>query len=137
MNISKDDADRLGEIATEMLKLLNEFKTICHQAMSLGEYQQFKYRTLGHLEPGLTDESEWITTYSSIDPLNKVAEKAAEEIIQCKKCGSPVDENGYCTNRNCNYFEIYQDEEDESPDNCSYCGSGLTNDKGNCQKCGL
>ena len=37
------------------------------------------------------------------------------------------------------FFEVDADEikplDDE--DQCSYCGSGLIDDKGNCQKCGL
>lgn len=139
MNIDKENADRLQEIVQEMSKLLGEFKSICKDKMTREEYNLFKYRTLGHIEPALLEESEWVTQYSSIDSLEEIARKAGEDVVECKKCKSSVDEDGYCTNRGCFYFEAYQDDEDESnePDNCPYCGSGLKDEEGDCKKCGL
>jgi len=113
MNISTEDAGRLNEIAEEMATLLGEFKDICRHSMSSNEYQQFKYRTLGHLEPGISDDHEWMTEYSSIDSLVKVAENArddiedvdgddiAEENGECGRCGEPLGESGECENENC------------------------------------
>jgi hypothetical protein len=79
MTITKDKAERLVEIASEMAELLGEFKHICRNSMESNEYQQFKYRCLGNLEPGLIEESEWVTTYSSIDSLESVANNALDE----------------------------------------------------------
>jgi len=79
MNLKIKSAERMQEIAEEMISLLNEFKHLAKQSMSGPEYQQFKYRCLGNLEPGLMKESEWITKYSSIDSLEEVAENAVAE----------------------------------------------------------
>ena len=79
MNIDLENAQRLNELVGEIAERMDEFKQICRTAMSSNEYQQFKYRTLGHLEPGLLNDSEWITSYSAIDSLEKVAENALEE----------------------------------------------------------
>lgn len=80
MNISSDDARRLQQIQSEMVELLNEFKDICRSAMTPNEYQQFRYTTLGHLEPSLMDETEWVTTYSSIKSLEKIALDADDDV---------------------------------------------------------
>jgi len=48
----------------------------------------------------------------------------------CRKCGSPVDENGFCSDETCPFESSYQD-------TCPYCKSGIFNEKGECQKCGL
>jgi hypothetical protein len=79
MKITPENAARLKELVGEMIERLDEFKSIVKKAMPRYEYQQFKYRTLGNLEPGLIEESEWITSYSSIS-LEKVAENAAEAV---------------------------------------------------------
>lgn len=72
-------AERLQEIVAEMTELLNEFKQICRQNMEPNQYQDFKYRTLGHIEPALMEETEWVTTYSSIESLEKVAQSFSDE----------------------------------------------------------
>jgi hypothetical protein len=81
MNLNTEKAERLVEIASEMSELLSEFKRICRENMHSSEYDQFKYRTLGHLEPALNEETEWYTRYSSIDSLEKVAQNAVEEVM--------------------------------------------------------
>ena len=48
----------------------------------------------------------------------------------CRKCNSPIDENNFCTDETCPFSDNYQD-------SCPYCKSGLFNEKGECQKCGL
>jgi hypothetical protein len=102
MKISKDNAERLRQIALDMVELLSEFKQIARSSMSSHEYEQFKYRTLGHLEPGLIEDSEWVTSYSAIDSLEKVAENAGEELI-CPECGSELNEDGTCSDEDCDY----------------------------------
>ena len=82
MNIDKETASRLQEITGDMSNLLDEFKSICRRAMTSEEYRLFKYRTLGHIEPGLLENSEWVTTYSSIDSLEEVANKAADQSFE-------------------------------------------------------
>lgn len=77
--ITKENAERLKKISDEMNLLLEEFKSIYRAAVSPSKYQQFKYRTLGHLEPGLLADSEWYTKYSSIDPLESVADGMIDE----------------------------------------------------------
>ena len=79
MNISKEQAERLVELSRVILENLNEFKSICRETMERQEYEQFKYRTLGHIEPVVSEDHEWVTTYSSIDSLEKVAESACCE----------------------------------------------------------
>jgi hypothetical protein len=73
--ISIEDAERLKEISDEIIVLVNEFKDICRSCMSSSEYGQFKYRTLGRLEPAVMEDHEWMTQYSSIDSLEEVANK--------------------------------------------------------------
>jgi len=79
MNISQEDADRLGELQQEIAERLDEFKRICNRAMTRSEYERFKYNTLGHIEPATFNGSEWVTTYSSLKSLESVAEQANSE----------------------------------------------------------
>lgn len=78
--ITKAQATRLVEISNEMNQMLEEFKRICRNTMYPAQYDQFKYRTLGHLEPALFEDSEWYAKYSSIDSLEKVANNLMEEV---------------------------------------------------------
>lgn len=80
MNIDSSDARRAETIVDEILELVQEFKKIAKGAMSASEYEQFRYRTLGHLEPALTTETEWFTSrYDSRDPLSKIVERMVDE----------------------------------------------------------
>jgi hypothetical protein len=79
MNITPEQGKRAQEIAQEMAELLAEFKALARTVMEPAQYNQFKYRTLGHLEPGLLEESEWVTRYSSLDSLEEVARNLADE----------------------------------------------------------
>lgn len=79
MNITAEKAKRLVEIAQEMASLLDEFKRICRNSMTSNEYEQFKYRCLGNLEPGLIEDSEWFIKYSSIDSLESIANNALDD----------------------------------------------------------
>lgn len=79
--ITKTQAARLVEISNEINQMLEEFKGICRRTMNPVQYDQFKYRTLGHLEPALIEDSEWYTKYSSIDSLEKVANNIFEETV--------------------------------------------------------
>lgn len=74
MNPNLSQANRAAEIAQEIADLLGEFKQIARDTMTASEYQQFKYRTLGHIEPAVSKETEWVTRYSSLDSLEEVAE---------------------------------------------------------------
>ncbi len=49
----------------------------------------------------------------------------------CRKCNSPL-ENGRCTDETCPYSD-----HEQTTEFCPNCGSGLFNEKGECQKCGL
>lgn len=80
MNISQENAERLQELFEEINERVNEFKHICRQSMSNGEYEQFRYRTLGNLEPAIALDQPWVTTYSSIDCLEEVAQKALDSV---------------------------------------------------------
>ena len=111
MNITSESAERLQELVQIMQESLDEFKHICKTAMTSSEYQQFKYRTLGHIEPALFEDSEWVTSYSSIDSLEKVANNASAIEEMCKECDGPLDEDGFCEDVNCNYHDYTQDEE--------------------------
>ena len=62
-----------------MIELLAEFKALAREVMPPQRYDQFKYRTLGHLEPAILEESEWVTRYSSITSLEAVAQDLADE----------------------------------------------------------
>ena len=70
MEINQDNADRLQELFEEIHERVEEFKSICKRAMRPNEYEQFRYRTLGHLEPAIALDQPWVTTYSSIDCLD-------------------------------------------------------------------
>lgn len=73
MNI--EDATRLREIVDEMTELLDEAKSTCQASMSRVEYEQFRHKTLAHLEPGLIFDHEWVT---NAVPLEKVADHLLE-----------------------------------------------------------
>ena len=97
MKINQENAKRLKEIAESLIEQLDEFKHICRNSMSSSEYQQFKYRCLGNLEPGLREDSEWVTRYSSIDSLEKVADNAlndADSDLECEDCGKLIPYGG-------------------------------------------
>lgn len=91
MKINQEEADRLKEIHQKVAELVEEFKQICRTTMTRPEYDQFKYRCLGNLEPGINNETDWVTTYSSIDSLEKIAERAADEVVgeECDVCADP------------------------------------------------
>jgi len=76
--ITKANWERLAELATELEEGLNEFKEICRRSMSQQEYQQFKYRTLGHCEPAISTSQEWVV--SSCDTLAEVVERLEDEL---------------------------------------------------------
>lgn len=78
MKISLSNAERLQEIAEEMVELLNEYKEIAKRAMTPPEWERFRYNTLAHLEPGLQQDNNWVTN-SSVKGLDTVAETAIEE----------------------------------------------------------
>lgn len=67
------DRDRLMEIVGEISELLHEFKTIVRGKFTPSEFELFKYRTLAHIEPGLSEESNWVAG-PGVDSLEKVAE---------------------------------------------------------------
>ena len=96
MNITKENAARLGEIAGKMVELLNEYKGIVRHAMNSHESESFRYNTLAHLEPGLNSEHDWVVG-SQVRGLDQVAEDALEEVLEeCPDCGSPLGEDGTC-----------------------------------------
>ena len=49
---------------------------------------------------------------------------------KCRKCGSPLNIDGFCEDETCPFSDNYQD-------TCPYCKSGVFNEKGDCEKCGL
>lgn len=113
MKFQKENAERLKELVNEINERVEEFKHLCRTAMSRSEYDLFKYRTLGNLEPAVMEESEWVTRGSSIDSLEKVANQACDENAVCKKCGSVI-EDDYCTDDTCPYSDCAQDEEPDT-----------------------
>lgn len=62
------------EIVDVMNDLLDEFKRRARQHLSSSQYEMFKYRCLGHCEPVLKEENEWLPDYN-IDTLMSWAEK--------------------------------------------------------------
>ncbi len=80
MNITEEQGRRAMEISEEMIALLDEFKKLAKSVMTDSEYQNFKYNTLGHLEPGLITDHAWFTGRgSSIKSIQYVAEDMADE----------------------------------------------------------
>lgn len=67
--------EKLLDCIENIQKNLGAFKKICRDIMSPEEYNHFKYRTLGHIEPVVYEDSEWYNRYSSLDSLPEVAEK--------------------------------------------------------------
>ena len=51
--------------------------------------------------------------------------------LQCMKCSESFCQGG------CDHGNHDEEEEEETPDTCPNCGSGIFNEKGDCQKCGL
>lgn len=78
MDISKEDAQRLREIADEMNDLLNEYKGIVRSAMTHSEFDRFRYNTLANLEPGLTSDHTWVVG-SHVKSLDSIADTALED----------------------------------------------------------
>jgi hypothetical protein len=52
------------------------------------------------------------------------------EECKCRACGEPLTNDG-CTDKEC---ELY---DKDAQERCPLCGSGLANDDGDCQKCGV
>jgi hypothetical protein len=76
MTISLQNAERLTEIQQQMAELLEEAKNICRGAMTISEYDQFRYKTLAHLEPGLITDHHWVVDSK---PLETIAENAQSD----------------------------------------------------------
>jgi hypothetical protein len=70
---------RLHEITEEMQELLQEFKDICKKKMTQNRYELFKYRTLGHIEPVISKENDWLPDMG-IDSLEEVADNYDEDL---------------------------------------------------------
>jgi hypothetical protein len=82
MNVTQKQADRLVELHQEIQERLDEFKQICRKVMPPREYDQFKYRTLGHIEPVVSEGTEWVTRYSSLDSLQEIAANALSNVVE-------------------------------------------------------
>jgi hypothetical protein len=86
--------NQLLEIQQRIMNDVQEFKQICKELMSKSEYEQFKYRTLGHLEPAISEDTIWATKYSSIDSLEKVALRFGEEEEEDEQDEDWMEEDG-------------------------------------------
>jgi hypothetical protein len=71
----RETHEKLLDCIQNIQENLEVFKKICRDIMSPEEYNQFKYRTLGHIEPVVYEDSEWSTKYASLDSLEEVAER--------------------------------------------------------------
>ena len=81
MNITKEKVERLQKLQEQIHEDLDEFKQICLDSMNCNKYNQFKYRTLGHIEPAVSEDTEWFTKYSSIDSLEKVVGELQGKVL--------------------------------------------------------
>lgn len=108
MKISPSQAQRAHDIAQEISNLVAEFKDLARSVMSSGEYEQFKYNTLGHIEPGINKDTEWMTRYSSIRSLEQVAEDMEDE-------ANPIDEDDENEPGNTDDDDDSFDDDDEKP----------------------
>jgi hypothetical protein len=93
MNVTQEQANRLVELREEIQERLGEFKQICRETMHKSEYDQFKYRTLGHIEPVVSEETEWVTRYSSTDSLESVAANALNDVVEEDDASTAEEEN--------------------------------------------
>lgn len=94
MKINKEDAERLRELYDSMMESFAEIKHILRNGMSPREHEDFRYKTLGFLEPGLTEDHTWVTRYSSIVPLDKIVEEAEDSWTpECTECGAELGED--------------------------------------------
>jgi len=75
-----NDKKRLEEIVNEIDKLITEFTDIVKSKMDRAEFEDFKYNTLGHLQPMINSNHDWVTSrYSSQKSLEKVSESFIED----------------------------------------------------------
>ena len=78
--IDQDEIDGIRESFKEAVERINEIKEFFRASLTSSSYDHFKYRCLGHLEPGLFEETEWVTQYSSITSMEEFINQIAEEV---------------------------------------------------------
>lgn len=79
-SVSTDEYQEIRENFHDIVEKVNEIKEFFRSVLSNEDYDQFKYRCLGNLEPGLQEETEWVTRYSSITSLEEYINRLSEEV---------------------------------------------------------
>jgi hypothetical protein len=101
---------RFREIIGEIKELMDEAKGIIRDGPEITR-QRAKAYPLGHIYSFLDGDSEYIGENCTLETIADELEDAAGPAPTCKKCGSLLDEDGYCTDETCPYNDLVQDEE--------------------------
>lgn len=77
MKLTEEQFSDLENAFAQFCEGLESFKDICQSIMTDHEYNQFKYNILGHIEPLVSENHEWMTMSS--DTMNAIVEQAENE----------------------------------------------------------
>jgi hypothetical protein len=105
--------ERFREIIVEMKELMDEAKRICRDGPRITQ-ERAKAYCFGHISMALSDEHEYVGSDTNMEEIADELEAAAEPAPVCKKCGFTLDEDGYCTNEPCMFFDFTQDDESDT-----------------------
>lgn len=66
---TEEDKETAQELFDQLRETFEELKSHIYNCLPQHERDRFKYNCLGHCEPGLFEETVWVTRYSSIRSL--------------------------------------------------------------------
>jgi hypothetical protein len=101
---------RFREIIGEIKELMDEAKGIIRDGPRI-TYERAKAYPLGHIYSSLDGDSEYLGENCTLDA---IADELEDAVTPCKKCGSPLDEDQFCTDETCPFHEISQDDEPDT-----------------------
>jgi hypothetical protein len=111
MKITPGKAEEARQLLGTLRETWDELKGILKDSMTKFEYERFRGYACGHFEGALSNDYGWLGHKDTIEKFVEQAEEDAES-LKCKKCGNTLDDDGFCTNEDCFYFDEPQSEID-------------------------
>jgi hypothetical protein len=107
--LTTENIERLRELLTEMKERVQEARDIIHKGPVL-QWERAKSYCLAHIEMALDNDHGYIGSDTTLAEVIDELEDSVNS-TPCKKCGSPLDGDGLCTDEACPYSDHEQDED--------------------------
>ena len=106
--ITTTQVERFREIIGEIKELIDEAKSIVRDGPEI-TYQRAKTYPFGHICSSLNGDSDYVGEDCTLETIADELETVAAPAPTCKKCGIELDEDGFCTDEACPYYDDGQD----------------------------